>query len=36
MPCGMHGALMDSGCGVMGMTVVDGSVVCTLVGATPL
>jgi hypothetical protein len=36
MPCGMYGALTESGCGVMGMTVVGGSGVCTLVGATSL
>jgi hypothetical protein len=36
MPCGMYGALTDAGYGVMGMTVVGGSGVCTLVGATSL
>jgi hypothetical protein len=36
MPCGMYGALMDAGCGVMGMPVVGGSGMCTLGGATPL
>jgi hypothetical protein len=36
MPCGMYGALTDSGCGVTGMTVFGGSGICTLVGATPL
>jgi hypothetical protein len=36
MPCGMYGALPEAGCGVMGMTVVGGSGVCTLVGATSL
>jgi hypothetical protein len=36
MPYGMYGALPDAGCGVMGMMVVGGSGVCTLVGATSL
>jgi hypothetical protein len=36
MPCGMYGALTEAGCGVMGMTVVGGSGVCTLVGDTSL
>jgi hypothetical protein len=36
MPCGIYGALADAGCGVMGMTVVGGSGVHTLVGATSL
>jgi hypothetical protein len=36
MPCGMYGALADAGCGVMGMTVVGGSGMCTLVDATSL
>jgi hypothetical protein len=36
MPCGMYGALTNAGCEVMRMTVVGGSGVCTLVGATSL
>jgi hypothetical protein len=36
MPCGMYSALPEAGCGVMGMTVVGGSGVCTIVGATSL
>jgi hypothetical protein len=34
MSCGMYGALTEAGCGVMGMTVVGGSGVGTLGGAT--
>jgi Asp/Glu/hydantoin racemase len=36
MPCGMYGALTEAGCGVMGVTVVGCSGMCTLVGATSL
>jgi hypothetical protein len=36
MPCGMYGALAESGCRVMGMMVVGGSGVGTLGGATSL
>jgi hypothetical protein len=36
MPCIMYGALIDAGCRVMGMPVVGGSGVCTLIGATSL
>jgi hypothetical protein len=32
----MYGALTEAGCGIMGMTVVGGSGVCTLGGATSL
>jgi hypothetical protein len=32
----MYGAVMEAGCGVMGMTVVGGSGMCTLGGATSL
>jgi hypothetical protein len=32
----MYGALTEAGCGVMGMTVVGGSGVCTIVCATSL
>jgi hypothetical protein len=34
IPCGIYGALTESGCGVMGMTVVGGSGVGTLGSAT--
>jgi hypothetical protein len=36
VPCGIYGALTEAGCGVMGMTVVGGSDVGTLEGATSL
>jgi hypothetical protein len=36
MPCGIYGALTEAGCGVTGMTVVGGSSVGTLGGATSL
>jgi hypothetical protein len=32
----MYGALTEAGCGVMGMPVVGGRGMCTLVGATSL
>jgi hypothetical protein len=36
MPCGIYGVLTESGCGVMGITVVGGSGVDTLGGAKSL
>jgi hypothetical protein len=36
MPCGIYGALTEAGYGVMGMTVVGGSGMGTLGGATSL